>query len=108
MVLGLGQTFCCMLLGFTLLYFIYRKISNNMKANSKKTNDTAVGQEENESGYFYLTPEMMQLKQEQISRLKELATHDPNRVAAVLKIGWEENSMDKIKNAAIIYIRHGR
>jgi flagellar M-ring protein FliF len=71
------------ILGFTVILVVYQHLSKYMKApipanyhDLKTLEGEAISQ---------LSPEMQQLKQEQIKRLKELAAKDPERVALVIK-----------------------
>ena len=63
---------------------LYRRMSNYMKVNNKTASPAALLGYEEESG-FQITPEMQELKQQQINRLKELANREPNKVASVIK-----------------------
>lgn len=71
-----------MLLGFAFLFLLYHRLSKQAKG-LKSIASPNQGLLEKDSNY--MTQEMQDLKQEQIARLKELATHDPNRVSAVIK-----------------------
>ncbi len=72
---------------FALIMFmvVYRK-ANEYYANLKRgvvvSGGKTAASATTEGG---ITPEMQELKQEQINRLKEIASRDPNRVALVIK-----------------------
>lgn len=76
------------LFGFIVFVLLYKKLSKyassipDIRVNSGSAAMTAAGMQVNEEG---ISPEMKQLKQEQINQLKEIASKDPNRVALVLK-----------------------
>lgn len=70
------------LLGFTFLFILYRRLSSLMKTPPQRSGGF-LGHEDKDPNA--VTPEMHELKQEQINRLKELANRDPNRVALIIK-----------------------
>lgn len=65
----------------SIFFLLYRRQVNYFSELEKNSTVSSQNQPD-ESG---LTPEMRQLKQEQINQLKEVASKDPNRVALVLK-----------------------
>lgn len=74
------------ILGFVFLFILYRRMSTYMKSNAPK--NQMLGHDDKEFA-GQVTPEMHELKNEQINRLKELASKDPNRVALIIK-NWVE------------------
>lgn len=68
--------------GFIFLFVIYKKISPELRPNQNKQDalSTAGGPD-----IHPVTPEMIKLKNEQISILKELASQDPSKVANIIK-----------------------
>lgn len=77
------KKFLGMTAGFGFLFVIYRQLSKHLKASS---NEKPIGISfMNEPDPHSITPEMQELKQEQINRLKEMANREPNRVALVIK-----------------------
>lgn len=78
-----------MILGFIFLLFMARYLRDHAKNfDLKKATGKYVYQEGGSAAIDTgsgMTPEMEELKQEQIHRLKELASRDPNRVSIVLK-----------------------
>lgn len=77
------KKFLGMGIGFGFLFVMYRQISKQLKegANDKPIGISFI----NEADPHAITPEMQELKQEQINRLKEMANREPNRVALVIK-----------------------
>lgn len=71
-----------MLIGFIFLFILYRKISPELKPKQLNKDTNIISSDG--SGQF-VTPEMIQLKNEQLNILRELATKEPNKVASVLK-----------------------
>jgi flagellar M-ring protein FliF len=77
------KKFLGMTAGFGFLFVIYRQFSKHLK---ESANEKPIGISfMNESDPYSITPEMQELKQEQINRLKEMANREPNRVALVIK-----------------------
>ena len=70
------------ILGFIFMLLVYRRISK-MLTPSPQEPGTAVAMAG--GGNMQVTQEMSELKQEQILRLKELASKDPERVSLILK-----------------------
>lgn len=70
-------------LGFVFLFVIYKKFISGHKVKDGK-NLPAI-QATAHGGGQHITPEMMQLKEEQIKLLKDLVTKDPNKVANIIK-----------------------
>lgn len=74
-----------LLFAFVMFIIVYRK-SINYFANMKKATILATSKGTAEAvAEGGVTKEMQELKQEQINRLKEIASRDPNRVALVIK-----------------------
>jgi flagellar M-ring protein FliF len=71
-----------MLIGFVFLYILYRRMSNYLKNSSKPASGTVIAYDRDETA---ISSEMYQLKNEQITRLQELAYREPARVASVIK-----------------------
>ena len=72
-------------LGFVFLFTLFRKMNSFMKISPKlATERPALVLDDAESSYV-ITPEMQQMKQQQVNKLKELASRDPNKVASVIK-----------------------
>lgn len=69
--------------GFAFLFVLYRKISPEFRPNHNKEQSSATSIAHNDR--FPVTPEMIHLKNEQISILKELVSKDPNKVASIIK-----------------------
>lgn len=69
--------------GFAFLFVLYKKISPEFRPNQLKQNNINSSTTNNE--VFPVTPAMIQLKNEQISILKDLASKDPNKVASIIK-----------------------
>lgn len=67
------------LLGIIFIFIVYRLLTRFMK------NDTTSVVAAGVSDENIISPEMKKLKQEQINRLKEMASRDPQRVAMVIK-----------------------
>lgn len=67
-----------------MFIIVYRK-SNEYFSNMKRSMIVSDKVSEKSSGEGGVTAEMQELKQEQINRLKEIASRDPNRVALVIK-----------------------
>jgi flagellar M-ring protein FliF len=72
-----------MTLGFVFLFFLYRKLSRQAKAAATASSEGLLSLDDGSN--FNITPEMQQIKQDQINRLKELASRDPTRVALIIK-----------------------
>lgn len=72
------------LIGFIFLFIIYRKIAPELRPGARKANTTEAAGTVSKDG-FPVTAEMIRLKNEQISILKDLASKDPNKVASILK-----------------------
>ncbi|MDP1603547.1 MAG: flagellar basal-body MS-ring/collar protein FliF [Legionella sp.] len=71
-----------MLLGFGFLFILYRKLAPELfpkKAKGQLVQQPPSGKQN------IITAEMIHLKNEQINILKELVSHDPNKVAGVIK-----------------------
>jgi flagellar M-ring protein FliF len=72
-----------MLLGFGFLFLLYRRLSAYAKkVAAEAPKGTVMLGEFSEDG---LSPQMLELKNEQINRLRELANREPARVASVIK-----------------------
>ena len=71
------------IVGFIFLFILYRKLSSEMKVKTSKVLTEASPYDPNNA--IIVTPEMIQLKNEQIAILKELASKDPNKVANIIK-----------------------
>lgn len=71
------------LLGFVLLFIIYKKFISGFKAKSGK--NLVLAANNGGTQEMLITPEMMQLKEEQIKVLKDLVAKDPNKVANIIK-----------------------
>jgi flagellar M-ring protein FliF len=69
--------------GFAFLFVLYKKLSPEFRPNQNKQNNNSLSTANNET--FPVTPAMIQLKNEQISILKDLASKDPNKVASIIK-----------------------
>lgn len=71
------------LAGFIFLFVVYKKISPELRPGKNKQNAlTSTG---SSALNVPVTAEMIQLKNEQINILKELASKDPNKVASIIK-----------------------
>ena len=70
--------------GFLFLIVIYRKIAPDFIHAKAKKNEPPMGLA-NQSAGISITPEMIQLKNEQIEILKQLVSKDPNKVSGVIK-----------------------
>jgi flagellar M-ring protein FliF len=68
--------------GFVFLFVLYKKLSPEFRPNQNKQNNSNLA---NNNETFPVTPAMIQLKNEQISILKDLASKDPNKVASIIK-----------------------
>ncbi|MFI4918657.1 MAG: flagellar basal-body MS-ring/collar protein FliF [Legionellales bacterium] len=68
--------------GFIFLIVLYKKIAPELKPSQLKPNAMSLSLT---NDVFPVTQEMIQLKNEQISILKELASKDPNKVASIIK-----------------------
>ncbi len=77
------KKFAGIILGFLFLIIIYRKIAPDfIHAKAKKDGGATIGLADQNSG---ITPEMIQLKNEQIEILRLLVGKDPNKVSGVIK-----------------------
>ena len=76
------------LVSLFVLFFSIKKLLTYIKSSNKHATAGAHNSIGTDSGSA-VTSEMMQLKQEQINRLKELASRDPNRVSVIIK-NWVE------------------
>jgi flagellar M-ring protein FliF len=71
-----------MLLGFGFLFILYRKMAPEIFPKKEKGQLVAQNTDGKQN---MITAEMIQLKNEQISILKELVSQDPNKVVGVIK-----------------------
>lgn len=70
------------LVGFIFLFIVYKKFISNFKPKARAGLPAAAGSLNHGD---VVTPEMMQLKEEQIKILRELVAKDPNKVANIIK-----------------------
>lgn len=69
------------LLGFVFLFVLYKKYIATFKTKGQKNLPMVVSGAAGDQ----ITPEMMQLKEEQIKVLQDLVARDPNKVATIIK-----------------------
>jgi flagellar M-ring protein FliF len=69
--------------GFVFLAFVYKKISPELRPSLQ--NQKSITHSETSHDMVPVTAEMIKLKNDQISILKELASKDPNKVASIIK-----------------------
>lgn len=69
--------------GFVFLFLLYRHITKEVQ--TKKTKPETIELKTDPNQPIAVTSEMIKLKNEQITILKEMATKDPNKVANIIK-----------------------
>ena len=69
--------------GFVFLFILYRHMTKEAKPKKSKQDTLSLKTDPNQP--ISVTPEMIKLKNEQISVLKEMASKDPNKVANIIK-----------------------
>ena len=72
-----------MLIGFVFLYILYRRMSNYLKSAPRQDAPNFITFDDKSEPT--VSPQMLEMKNEQINRLKELANLEPARVASVIK-----------------------
>lgn len=70
--------------GFVILFLFYRRLSNYMSTGGRTVRESAA-EEQQEDATAYGMEKMHELKTEGITRLKQIAINEPNRVALIIK-----------------------